>query len=137
MKKLKKSKTVKPLFPILILVAGLLSCKEDTFLPLTPELVEEIFTYDLDNNGNSSDIRVDFEIVNNLNVVGTTLSNYTWDWSSHICSNSNCNVGIELCPRFEQGDEGTILDELILKIAFIYKDCISTCTGARIFVRQG
>jgi len=62
---------MKPSLAILILaVAGLLSCKDDDVgLPLTPELVFEIIAYDLDNNGNSSDIRVDFVVKDNLNVI--------------------------------------------------------------------
>ncbi len=62
---------MKLLLTILIVVlAGLLSCnKDEVGLPLTPELVSEIHTYDLDNNGNSSDIRLDFKVENNLNVV--------------------------------------------------------------------
>jgi len=60
---------MKPLFTILILaVAGLFSCGDDEVLPLTPDLVSEIHAYDLDNNGNSSDIRLDFEVKDNLNV---------------------------------------------------------------------
>ena len=53
---------------ILILAGGLLSCKDDEVLPLTPNLVNEVKAYDLDNNSNSSDIRVDFEVKNNVNV---------------------------------------------------------------------
>jgi len=61
---------MKPSLAILILIIGLLSCDSaDPFLPLTPGLVEEIKAYDLDNNGNSSDIRVDFEVKDNLNVI--------------------------------------------------------------------
>ena len=60
---------MKPSLTILILVAvGLFSCSDDEGLPLTPELVSELRVYDLDNNGNSSDIRVDFEVLDNLNV---------------------------------------------------------------------
>jgi len=52
------------------LAIGLLltSCNSDDGLPLTPDLVTEVNAFDLDNNGNSSDIRVDFEVENNLNV---------------------------------------------------------------------
>jgi len=46
----------------------LTSCKDDEGLPLTPELVNRVKAYDLDNNGNSSDIRVDFKVRDNLNV---------------------------------------------------------------------
>ena len=61
---------MKPSLAILILVlAGLLACSDDEVLPLTPDLVSEIHAYDLDNNGNSSDIRVDFVINDNLNVI--------------------------------------------------------------------
>jgi len=55
---------------ILILVTGSLSCnKDDVSPPLTPDLVSEIKAYDLDNNGNSSDIRVDFQVKDNSNVI--------------------------------------------------------------------
>jgi len=55
---------------ILILgVAGLISCnKINPFLQLTANLVSVVKSYDLDNTGSSSDIRVDFEIKDNLNV---------------------------------------------------------------------
>ena len=46
----------------------LTSCKDDEVLPLTPDLVTEVKAYDLDNNGNSSDIRVDFIVQDNTNV---------------------------------------------------------------------
>jgi len=49
----------------------LTSCKDDEALPalqLTADLVTSVKAYDLDNNGNSSDIRVDFIVDNNLNV---------------------------------------------------------------------
>jgi len=54
---------------LIFVVAGLFSCGEDEVLPLTPDLVLEVHAFDLDNNGNSSDIRVDFEIKDNLNVI--------------------------------------------------------------------
>jgi len=60
---------MKPSLAILILIIGLLSCKDDE-LPLTPGLVEEIKAYDLDNNGNASDIRLSFTVRDNLNVIG-------------------------------------------------------------------
>ena len=61
---------MKPSLAILIFIfAGLLSCQDDEVLPLTPDLISEIKAYDLDNNGNSSDIRLDFEVEDNLNVV--------------------------------------------------------------------
>jgi len=50
-------------------IALLTSCKDDEAIPLTPELVIEVRAFDLDNNGNSSDIRIDFQVDNNLNVV--------------------------------------------------------------------
>jgi len=60
---------MKPLSSILILVvAGLFSCGEDEFLPLNPDLIVEITTYDLGNGGNAGDIRIDFEVIDNLNV---------------------------------------------------------------------
>ena len=47
----------------------LTSCKDDDEgLPLTPNLINVVKVYDLDNNGNSSDIRVDFIVDNNVNV---------------------------------------------------------------------
>jgi len=60
---------MKPSLAILILaVAGLFSCVEDEFLPLNPDLIVEIITYDLGNGGNAGDIRIDFEVTDNLNV---------------------------------------------------------------------
>jgi len=60
---------MKPSLAILILaLAGLLSCNEDEFLPLNPDLIVEITTYDLGNGGNAGDIRIDFEVTDNLNV---------------------------------------------------------------------
>jgi len=57
-------------YSILLIIAVLIftTCKDDDGLPLTPDLVTSLKAYDLDNNGNSSDIRVDFEVENNLNV---------------------------------------------------------------------
>jgi len=62
---------MKPSFIIFLLVfTGFLSCnKDEVSLPLTPDLVSEIKAYDLDNNGNSSDIRVDFQVKDNRNVI--------------------------------------------------------------------
>ena len=55
---------------ILILIIELLSCDSaDPVLPLTPGLIEEIKAYDLDNNGNSSDLRLEFKVKDNLNVI--------------------------------------------------------------------
>ena len=51
-----------------ILCAGLAACSEPEPLPLTSFLITEIKAYDLGNNGNSSDIRVDFAVQNNLHV---------------------------------------------------------------------
>ena len=56
---------------ILLSVAFLFltSCKNDEgLLPLAPAFVTKIKAYDLDNNGNSSDIRVDFSVTHNLNI---------------------------------------------------------------------
>jgi len=53
---------------LIIAFLFLTSCKDDDKLLLTPDLVIELKAFDLDNNGNSSDIRVDFEVGNNLNV---------------------------------------------------------------------
>jgi len=58
-------------YAILLIVAIvlLISCNpDDGQPPLTPDLVTTVNAYDLDNNGNSSDIRVDFKVENNLNV---------------------------------------------------------------------
>jgi len=57
-------------YNILLIVALLFvtSCKDNDPLPLTPDFVIEVKAYDLDNNGNGSDIRLDFEVENNLNV---------------------------------------------------------------------
>ena len=52
---------------LLIFVGGLLACSEEE-APLTPNLVTEVGAYDLGNNGDASDIRVDFMVSNNLNV---------------------------------------------------------------------
>ncbi len=55
-------------YTILLIIALLLtSCKDDP-PPLTPDLITSIKAYDLDNNGNSSDIRVDFIVRDNINV---------------------------------------------------------------------
>jgi len=59
----------KSLAILILITAGLISCKDDPILPLTPDLVASVKAYDLDNNGNSSDIRVDFVIQDNLNVI--------------------------------------------------------------------
>jgi len=53
---------------LILVVAGLFSCEDEGPL-LTPNLVSSVKAYDLDNNGNSSDIRVDFEVKDNLNVI--------------------------------------------------------------------
>ena len=53
---------------LIIAFLFLTSCKDDEGLPLAPDLVAKVKAYDLDNNGNSSDIRVDFGVINNLNV---------------------------------------------------------------------
>ena len=46
----------------------LFSCSEVEPEPLTPDLVTEVRAYDLGNNGDASDIRVDFDVRDNLNV---------------------------------------------------------------------
>ena len=53
----------------LILVAVFSACNGEPEIALTPDLVEELHAYDLDNNGNASDIRVDFVVKDNLNVL--------------------------------------------------------------------
>ena len=53
---------------LVVLVAAISSCSEDIVPPLTPDLVS-ILAYDLGNSGNASDIRVDFFVKNNLNVI--------------------------------------------------------------------
>ena len=45
----------------------MLACSEDP-RPLAPDVVTDVKAYDLDNNGDASDIRVDFMVGNNLNV---------------------------------------------------------------------
>jgi len=58
-------------YSIFLILASLFctSCNpDDGPLPLTPDLVTSVKAYDLDNNGNSSDIRVDFVINDNINV---------------------------------------------------------------------
>ena len=286
---------MKPSLALLILVVGLFSCSDDEGLPLTPDLVSEINVYDLGNNGNSSDIRLKFEVKNNLNVIeyrivivpssfsdsfdendaasipeasylrvvpesfiveysfhrlqsglldvsgaqiqddieyvtavfvqgdgnrqlsefsipftlndqgiysgryivleqgtcvdingaygvellddgrtfidlsgmendysgiikfvessgllsnydriefsvdGTTITNYTQSWPDLLCwstSTTVCNVGVDPCPLFGQGNEGIIIDELRIEINRKTEDCIRTCEGTIIFVRQ-
>jgi len=51
-----------------IAIVLLTSCNPDDGLPLTPDLVTSVKSYDLDNNSNSSDIRVDFNVRDNNNV---------------------------------------------------------------------
>jgi len=54
---------------LLIVMIFAVSCKDyDISLPITYNLVKEIKAYDLDNNGNSSDIRIEFKVENNHNV---------------------------------------------------------------------
>ena len=55
------------IFPAALLLSA---CGTDDIplLPLTENLVLQLKAYDLDNNGNASDIRVDFNVQNNLNV---------------------------------------------------------------------
>ena len=61
---MKKSLTI-----LILVAAALFSCDgPKPSLPLTPDLVSKIKAYDLDNNGNSSDIRVDFLVQDNQNV---------------------------------------------------------------------
>jgi len=74
--------------------------------------------------------RVDFT------VVGTTISNYVWDWPTHLCGSSLCNIGVDLCAILEQG-EGIIVDEVTLEIAVTNTDCTHTCTGTRFWTREG
>lgn len=44
------------------------ACNDDEVIPLTPDLVTETKLYDLGNNGDASDLRVDFKVNDNLNV---------------------------------------------------------------------
>ncbi len=61
---------MKPTFILLILgIAGLFACNNDELLPLTPSLVLNVNAFDLGNDGNGGDIRVDFEVKNNQNVI--------------------------------------------------------------------
>ena len=53
------------LLPSLLL---LFACSEEEPKPLTPDLVTEVRAYDLGNNGDASDIRVDFVVQNSINV---------------------------------------------------------------------
>jgi len=46
----------------------LFACDKDESPQLTPNLVDETKSYDLGNNGNASDIRVDFSVNDNINV---------------------------------------------------------------------
>ena len=58
-----------PLTYFLVLQMVFSSCNQETEIVLTENLVEELHAYDLDNNGNASDIRVDFVVKDNLNVL--------------------------------------------------------------------
>ena len=60
---------VKKFFVLILAVFAAFSCSDDAPKPLTPELVTEVYAIDLDNNGDASDIRVDFEVLDNLNVL--------------------------------------------------------------------
>jgi len=57
-------------YSTLLIIAVLIftSCKDDEVLPLTDDLVTSVKAYDLDNNGDVSDIRVDFIVQNNISV---------------------------------------------------------------------
>jgi len=55
------------LTPLLLLLALTISCSEEE-PQLTPNLVTEVKAYDLGNNADASDIRVDFNVSDNLNV---------------------------------------------------------------------
>ena len=61
----------KHLLSICVAIVLLTSCNENDvlILPLSEDLFTEIRVYDLDNNGNASDIRVDFEVLDNINVI--------------------------------------------------------------------
>jgi len=54
--------------PFIVAVSIIFACDEEVSLPLTANLVTIINAYDLDNNGDGSDVRVDFSVLNNLNV---------------------------------------------------------------------
>jgi len=56
------------LLSLCLAILLLTSCKDDEPLPVTDNLLTSVKAYDLDNNGNSADSRVDFVVLNNLNV---------------------------------------------------------------------
>jgi len=85
---------------LIVAIVLLTSCKDDDELPLTPDLVTSVKAYDLDNNGNSSDIRVDFDVENNLNVrehrvmvlQSRDRSSFTLDVASSIAEQSYIRI---------------------------------------------
>ncbi len=54
--------------PLIVFLGALASCTVEPLPQIGPDLVREIRAYDLGNIGNGSDIRVDFDVQNNLNV---------------------------------------------------------------------
>jgi len=77
---------------LIITVLIFTSCDKIPVLPLTENLVTSVNAYDLDNNGNSSDIRVDFNVRDNNNVFeyrimiipSSSSSSFTADLASGI-----------------------------------------------------
>ena len=65
--KAKGTRTMKKYAIVFVLAAAFSSCSDDPPALLTPDLVS-VAAYDLANNGNASDIRVDFGVKDNLNV---------------------------------------------------------------------
>jgi len=78
----------------------LTSCKDDDVLPLTPDLVTVVKAYDLDNNSNSSDIRVDFNVRDNNNVT---------KYRVMVISSNNSN-------SFDVGNAITLPEERYLEV---------------------
>jgi len=67
-------------------------------------------------------------------VTGTTISNYSWIWSRQPCYTSYCNEN-GFCAIYEYG-EGTVIDDLTLKMNYTNEDCSQTCKGTDYFIRQ-
>ena len=63
----RRTAIMRPFLAFLVFLIAFFSCSDEEPL-LSPNLVTDLRAYDLDNNGDASDIRVDFVVANNLNV---------------------------------------------------------------------